>query len=390
MTANPTAAAARAEADGVLGLVREDLRGFAGYSSARSVDLRGEIWLNANESAWASPADPAASCRRYPDPQPRALRETLAALYGCEPEQLLVGRGSDEAIDLLVRALCVPGRDAVVTTPPVFGMYAVSARLQGAPLIEVPLVEEAAGFAPDFEAVAAAALDGGAKLVFLCSPLNPTGRAVALDSVAALARRLAGRALVVVDEAYGEFSEVPSATSLLSAHSNLAVLRTLSKAHALAAARIGTVIADAALIGVLRRCQAPYPVPAPCAALALAALQPAALAQTRQRVARVREQREALAAALAALPAVARVYASQGNYLLVRFHDAEAAFAALLAAGVVVRDQRAAPQLGDALRITVGAPEENARVLSVLSAPMSTAPAAATTPHPPVPREEGA
>jgi len=146
------------------------------------------------------------------------------------------------------------------------------------------------------------------------------------------------------------------------------VLRTLSKAHALAAARIGTLIAAPELITVLRRCQAPYPVPTPCAELAVQALQPAALARTAERVATVIAERERLRTALASLPGVRRVYASSGNYLLVRFADAQAAFDTLLAAGVVVRDQRAAPQLGDALRISIGSPEENDRVLAALSA----------------------
>ncbi len=351
---------------GVIDLVRPDLRGFAGYKSARSESLRGDVWLNANESAWANPADASASSRRYPEPQPQALRDALAALYGCEAEQLLIGRGSDEAIDLLVRALCVSGRDAIVITPPVFGMYAVSARLQGAALMEVPLRDTEAGFAPDFEAIAQAALDGNAKLVFLCSPSNPTGGACELGDIALLAQRLQGRALVVVDEAYGEFSEIPSAVSLLAEHDNLAVLRTLSKAHALAAARIGAVIAAPALIAVLRNCQAPYPVPAPCAELALAALSPATLAATLERVTLVKRERQRMRQALSSLAEVKHVYPSQGNYLLVRFHDAEAAFRALLSAGVVVRDQRAAPQLGDALRITIGSPAENARLLAAL------------------------
>ncbi len=137
----------------VLDLVREDLRAFGGYASARTSGLTGEIWLNANEAAWGNPGDPDAQCRRYPEPQPEALQRRLAALYGVAPEQLLIGRGSDEAIDLLVRALCVPGRDAVLATPPVFGMYAVSARLQGAALREVPLVDGDAGFAVDLDAV---------------------------------------------------------------------------------------------------------------------------------------------------------------------------------------------------------------------------------------------
>jgi len=354
--------------DALLQLVRADLRGFGGYASARTYDLQGEVWLNANESPWPNPADSDGSSRRYPDPQPPALRAVLARLYGCDPRQLLIGRGSDEAIDLLVRVLCTPGRDAIVVTPPVFGMYAVSARLQDAPLLEVPLVDGAGGFGVDLEAVAQVAERGGAKLVFLCSPSNPTGGSVPLAGIQALAARLAGRALVVVDEAYGEFSDQPSATTLMAAHRNLAVLRTLSKAHALPAARIGVLIADPALVRVLRACQAPYPVPTPCAELAVAGLSEEALLRTRARVAQVRGERARLQHALATLPGVRRVYPSDGNYLLVRFADADGAFARLLAAGVVVRDQRAAPQLGDALRITLGTPEQNDRVLAALDA----------------------
>lgn len=350
----------------VLDLVRDDLRDFAGYSSARSARLQGEIWLNANESAWANPGDAQASCRRYPDPQPQALRERLASLYGCEPAQLLIGRGSDEAIDLLVRALCVPGRDAVLYTPPVFGMYAVSARLQNAPALEVPLRESGAGLEPDIDAIIATARQGNAKLVFLCSPSNPGGLSIPLQQIEAVATALRGQALIVVDEAYGEFADELSATTLMGCHGNIAVLRTLSKAHALAAARIGSVIADAALIEVLRRCQAPYPVPAPCSTLALAGLGDAALAQTRARIATVRSERDRLRIALSLRSCVRHVYASDANFLLVRFHDAEAAFQALLHAGVVVRDQRAAPQLHDALRITLGTPEQNDRVLDAL------------------------
>lgn len=350
----------------VLDLVRSDLCGFTGYSSARTESLQGEIWLNANESAWPNPADGDGSSRRYPDPQPQALRNRLAQLYGCDASQLLVGRGSDEAIDLLVRALCEPGRDAIVVTPPVFGMYAVCARLQGATRIQVPLVDGEAGFVPDFEAIADAARVNRAKLVFLCSPSNPTGAAIALAEIERLALSLEGHALVVVDEAYGEFSDMPSACTLLGRFSNIAVLRTLSKAHALAAARIGALIADASLIDVLRRCQAPYPVPTPCAELALSGLREAALEVTWQRVETVKAERTRLLAALAALPDVVRVYSSQGNYLLVRFDDAEGAFRALLAAGVVVRDQRAAPQLDNALRISIGTPDQNDRVIAAL------------------------
>lgn len=352
----------------VLDMVREDLRDFAGYASARTQRLEGDVWLNANEAPLSNPGDADGRCRRYPSPQPPELQACLAELYGVDVGQLLIGRGSDEAIDLLVRALCVPGRDAVLATPPVFGMYAVSARLQGADFIETPLVDGTDGFTVDVEAVRTAALARSARLVFLCSPSNPTGGLVPLSDVTGLADALAGRAVVVVDEAYIEFAGADSATTVLAAHDNIVVLRTLSKAHALAAARIGVAIGHPDIIAVLRRCQAPYPVPTPCADLALAGLSPAALEVTQARVAETIAERDALAAALATTPGVRRVYPSAGNYLLVRFVNADRAFAALLSAGIVVRDQRAAPQLGDALRISLGTPAQNARVLSALQA----------------------
>ena len=360
-------------ASDVMALVRPDLRAFAGYRSARSESLRGDVWLNANESPWTNPADipstTAGGVRRYPDPQPQALRQALAALYDVTPGQLLAGRGSDEAIDLLVRALCPPGGGAIVITTPTFGMYAVSARLHGVRVVDVPLQETGSdgAYECDFDAVAREAEATGARLVFLCSPGNPTGGALPLEAIDALAARLEPQAVVVVDEAYGEFSRAPSAATLLSRRGNLAVLRTLSKAHALAAARIGAVLAAPALIDVLRRCQAPYPLPTPCVELALQALTPAALDVTRARVATVRVERERLRDALQSSPAARRVYPSDANFLLCRFADAQAAFDALLAAGIVVRDMRAMAGLEDALRISIGTPEQNRRVVDVLS-----------------------
>ena len=204
--------------------------------------------------------------------------------------------------------------------------------------------------------------------MFLCTPGNPSGEALPLIEIASLAVRLRGKALVVVDEAYAEYSDVPSATALFPAHENISVLRTLSKAHALAAARVGCVLGAPELIDALRRCQAPYPMPQPVTDAALKALTPQALASTAARVAEARGWRERLADGLRSLPQVLRVYPSAGNFLLVRFIDADAAFAQLLEAGVVVRDMRAMPQLGDALRISVGTPDECRRVLAALDA----------------------
>lgn len=352
----------------VLELLRDDLYDFAGYRSARSEAVDGTIWLNANEAAYSSVTDVEGCLRRYPAPQPEPLRRALADLYGCAPERLLIGRGSDEAIDLLVRAFCRPKSDAVLVTPPVFGMYAVCARLQRAPLVEVPLCDRDENFAVDFDEVTRRARESAAKLVFLCSPGNPAGGALALDDLLALARALRGSALIVVDEAYVEFAQAPSLTAAATAEPSIVVLRTLSKAHALAAARVGCAIGDPKVIAALRRCQAPYPISEPSARSAIAALTPPALAATRARIAETCSERDRLASALARLPGVRQVYPSQTNFLLVRFNDIEATFAGLLAAGVVVRDMRGMPQLRDALRITIGTPRQNDAMLAVLRA----------------------
>jgi len=346
-------------------IIREDLRGFSGYSSARSLKLTGQIWLNANESAWANLADTQGSCRRYCEGQPPALKEKLAQLYGCADDQLLIGRGSDEMIDLLVRATCVPQHDAVIYTPPIFGMYAVSTRLQNAVLIEAPLLDTDTGWQIDSESILQSAAKNKTKLLFLCSPSNPGGKCIPLEQIKHLVEQLMNT-LVVVDEAYIEFSDTVSAISLLNQYENISILRTLSKAHALAAARIGCLIANKQLIQVLRQCQAPYPIPAPCAALALAGLSDKALEQTQCRITLIRTERQNLCQALAHNSLVRRVYASDANFLLVRFEHTQAIFDRLLAAGIVVRDQRAAPQLQDALRITIGTPQQNKRVLEVL------------------------
>lgn len=359
--------ASKAASSDPLLLVREDLRDFAGYRSARTDKVDGRVWLNANEAAWANEADAGGVARRYPEPQPAGLRNALADLYGCEPEQLLAGRGSDEPIDLIIRALCRPGGDAIVVTPPTFGMYAVCARLHGTPVVEVPLVETSSGFACDFDAVEQSARDSGAKVVFLCSPGNPSGAVLPLPAVAALARALDGQALVVVDEAYQEYAEGASAISLLETQRNVAVLRTLSKAHALAAARIGAVMADRALIQALQRCQAPYPLPGPSVDLACRALAPDARAETARRVAITCAERVRLAQALPRMAGVRRVYPSSANFLLVRFDNPDAAYEALLEAGIVVRDMRHALGLDDALRISLGTPGQNDAVLATLA-----------------------
>lgn len=349
----------------VLDLARPDIRAMQPYSSARMEASGGQVFLNANESAWAPLGDNGVGCNRYPEPQPSTLIEGLAALYGVRREQLLVGRGSDEAIDLLVRAFCRAGQDAILIQPPTFGMYAVSARIQNAAVIEVPLADD---FTLDVDAVLAA-ITPAVKLVFVCTPNNPSGQCVSRDDIERLLQGLDGRALLVVDEAYVEFSYDGSVADLIDRYEHLAVLRTLSKAWALAGARIGSLLASAEVISLLRLIMPPYPIPQPCLAAALAAFSEQGQNQAREHMATVRTEHERMRAALAALPGVRAVLPSQANFLAVRFDDAGVAYRKLLDAGVVVRDIRRYPNLHDALRITIGRPEENDRVLGVLGSP---------------------
>ncbi len=346
-----------------LARARPDLAAFVPYASARRSGLIGAIRLNANESPWADDGDPAA-LNRYPDPQPLALRSDLATLYGVTEDRLWTGRGSDEAIDLLLRGFCRAGRDNVVGLAPSFGMYRIGAQLQGAEYRALTLSPEE-GFALDPERLLAL-VDADTKLVVLCSPNNPTGE-LHHDVVGRLAKALAGRALLVVDEAYIEFAGIPSATALLDRYDNLVVLRTLSKAHALAGARIGSLIAHPDVARFIGRIAAPYPLPLPCVAAAIAALEPAALERTRARIATLVGERRQLADALAARPEVRTVWPSAANFVLARFADGPAALQRALAAGVVLRDVSAQPGLADCLRITVGSPHENETLLEALA-----------------------
>jgi histidinol-phosphate aminotransferase len=348
----------------VLDLARPEIVALAPYSSARMEAQGGAIFLNANESPWPPPQDAGRGLNRYPEPQPRALIDALARLYGARAEQVLVGRGSDEAIDLLTRAFCRAGADAVLISPPTFGMYAVCAHTQGVAIVEVPL---RADFSLDIEAVLAA-LTPAVKLVFVCSPNNPSGGLVAPTDIERLAEALGGRALLIVDEAYIEYAQAASVATLLDRYENLGVLRTLSKAWALAGARIGALLAAPEVIALLRRIMAPYPLPTPSVQAALAALEPAAQAQTAARIAATRLERERIAAALALIPGVRKVLPSRANFIAFAMDAAPAVCARLLAQGVLLRDIGRHAQLAGFLRLSIGLSAENNRALALLAA----------------------
>lgn len=348
--------------DQVLALVRPDILALSAYSSARKEAKGGRVWLDANEN----PETPAAHkplLNRYPEPQPADLIAQLAALYGVTPAQCLVTRGSDEGIDLLVRTFCRAGQDAILITPPTYGMYVVAAGIQGARCVPVPLIREK-NFALDAEAVLRA-VTPEVKLVFLCSPNNPTGGLLDRAAIMSVVRALARRAVVVVDEAYVDFSGQPSLAAEIPAHPNLVILRTLSKAFGLAGARVGTTIADPAVIAVLQKVIAPYPVPTPVLTAALAALTPDGLAAARESVRQLVAERQRLLAALPQVPAVKRVWPSDTNYILVEVADAAKAMAAGRAAGIIWRDR--SKDVPNSIRITVGTAEENNQTLEVLA-----------------------
>lgn len=345
-------------------LARAEIRDLHAYQHASWEP--GLVRLHANELPWRAPLDGSeAGLNRYPEPHPHELAARLAELYGVPADWVLPGRGSDEAIDLLTRSYCRAGVDAVLITPPTFGMYSVAARIQGASVIAVPLCREQR-FALDTGAILAA-LTPQVKLVYLCSPNNPTGNLLERTAILELARALAGRALLVVDEAYVEFSGAASLTTELAGNPGLVVLRTLSKAYGLAGARCGALLAHPEIIAMLQKVIQPYAVTQLSIEAVFRTLRPEPLAVATQRVACIVAERNTLARALGEQRGTVRVWPSAANFLLVDFTDAAAVLARAHAGGLLLRDLRSNAALPQALRISVGSPEQNQQLLASLS-----------------------
>ncbi len=348
----------------ILDLARPELLAFQPYSSARLEAGSEGVLLNANEWPWP-PFEGAPKLNRYPPPQPPALQARLAQIYDWSVKGILIGRGSDEAIDLLVRGFCRAGLDSVLVCPPTFGMYRVAAQLQGAAVISVPL-SAADNFAIDVDVVLAAVKASGPKLVFLCSPNNPTGQQADRRELLRLIDALEGRALVVVDEAYVEFAQGPSLVAELAKRPHLAILRTLSKAYGLAAARIGCLLGAPELITFLRGLMAPYPLPQPCVDIALQALAPEHDDLRARRMSQLLNERERLATALRASPEIDHVWPSDANFLCFRCRDPKALLQRCAAEGLILRDVSHYLGLAGCLRVSVGTGEENGRLIEVL------------------------
>jgi len=343
-------------------LARQNVRELTPYQSARRLGGNGDVWLNANEYAIAPQFElTAQTFNRYPECQPALVINRYAAYAGVDPEQVLVSRGADEGIELLIRAFCEPGKDAILYCPPTYGMYSVSAETIG---VQARTVAAKADWSLDLPAIEAA-LDG-VKLVYVCSPNNPTGNLIDPAELRAVLEMTRGRAIVAIDEAYIEFCPQATVTGWLQEYPHLAVLRTLSKAFALAGLRCGFTLGNSELIALLMKVIAPYPLSTPVADIAAQALAPEGLAIMRQRVAEVSENRAWLMAELNQCDCVEQVFHSETNYVLARFTASSAVFKNLWDQGIILRDQNKQPGLSGCLRITIGARQELQRVIGAL------------------------
>jgi histidinol-phosphate aminotransferase/imidazoleglycerol-phosphate dehydratase/histidinol-phosphatase len=321
------------------------------------------IKLDANENPFVPLVEGAlsANVNRYPEPQPAALRRAMAALYGVAAENLVVTRGADDAIDILIRTFCRPGVDAISICQPTFSAYAQFARIQGATIVEARLDQNFDFDADAFIETARGVAD--LKLAFICSPNNPTGNLVAPADVLRVADALADT-IVVLDEAYIEFSELESLAGDAARRENLVILRTLSKAYGLAGARVGCAISNGELIGLITRALPPYPMPTLAINAALTTLSPSRRAIHEQRVERIKTERERLADLLRTSPIVTGVRTGGGNFLFLEVDDPDALARKLHGLGIRARFRPNAAPGG--VRLTIGTDAENAAALRAL------------------------
>lgn len=345
-------------------LVRPAIRRLVPYASARSQRPTQagtpRIQLDANE--WGGEGG-VSGYERYPDPQPSILRQAYAQHLGVPTERLFLSRGADEAIEVLLRTFCDADDDAILVTPPTYGYYEVAAAIQGAGVVKVPLAGD--DFDLDDDGILRA-VTTGVKLVFVCSPNNPTGNGFEPERLLRLAQRIEGKALLVVDEAYGEFTTRKSLASFAPGCENLVVLRTLSKAFGHAGIRVGAAVADSSIITWMQKVRAPYPLSRPqveAAVQALATYGGASLAPRREFIA---GERERMTQRLRGLSLVKKVWPSEANFLLVRIRQAELVLAHLESRGILIRDRSGELGLADCVRISIGNRRENDTLLAAL------------------------
>ncbi|MFQ5629989.1 MAG: histidinol-phosphate transaminase [bacterium] len=336
-------------------LIRKNIRDLKPYISARHEYSGAQgIFLDANENPLGSAI--AGDYHRYPDPLQKSLKAKIADIKNIAPEQIFLGNGSDESIDLILRAFCEPGRDHIITMPPTYGMYAVSAAINDVGIIEVPLTKN---FEIDTKKVFAA-ITPQAKLIFLCSPNNPTGNCLNTTAIRVVLAGFPG--LVVLDEAYIDYVPDRSHVPYLKKHRNLVILQTFSKAWGLASLRLGMAIASKEIIDTLNKIKPPYNVSVATQQLALEAL--ANIHRKDDMVKVTLEQKAFLTKNLQQFDSVQKIFPSDANFLLVKTADPRRVYEHLMAHQIIVRDRSQVENCTGCLRITVGAPEENQQLIS--------------------------
>jgi len=340
-------------------LLRKNIRSLVAYSSARD-EFKGKsgIFLDANENSMGSALTGAQDYNRYPDPMQLELKKKLSLVKGVPPGNIFLGNGSDEAIDILFRAFCEPGKDNVILVPPTYGMYEVSANINDVEVRKVRLTEN---FQLDIDKIAQAR-DKQTKLIFICSPNNPTGNSVDPEAIELLLNNFEG--VVVVDEAYINFSKQNSFISRLIAYPNLVVLQTFSKAWGMAGLRIGMAFAGKPIIAVFNKIKPPYNINIVSQQLALEAL--ANIERVNNSIKQIVAEREKLSLEICKLPFVLNVFPSDANFVLVKTSAAKKIYDYLVENGIVVRDRSKVELCEGCLRITVGTVDENLKLLNIL------------------------
>jgi histidinol-phosphate aminotransferase len=338
-------------------LQRENIKNLRPYSTARD-EYKGQasVYLDANENGYGSPL--AHNYNRYPDPLQLDVKDAISKIKGVPIENTFLGNGSDEAIDLLFRAFCEPGIDNVIVLPPTYGMYQVSAQINN---VEIRKVNLLPNFQLDLEGIAEA-IDEHTKMIFICSPNNPTGNSIIRTDIETILANFKG--LVVIDEAYINYAKQKTFISELTEYTNLVILQTFSKAWGLAGLRLGMAFAPRPVIDILNKVKPPYNINQATQDLALEALKN--VGQVNDWIKQTVEERSALSEALLELPMVKTVYPSDANFILVKVEDASKTYNALVDQGIIIRDRSKVALCEGCLRITIGTPEENNTLLQFL------------------------
>ncbi len=341
----------------ILKLVRKNVRELEPYSCARDEYTGNKgIFLDANENSLGSVLK--IDLNRYPDPRQLELKARIAAMKGSDISRIFIGNGSDEVIDLLIRAFCEPGQDRIMIMPPTYGMYKVAADVNNIPVFEIPLTKD---FQIDSENVLANSAD--VKLIFICSPNNPTGNCLRDEDIENILRNFEG--LVILDEAYIDFAADRSWLPRLNQYQNLVIMQTLSKAWGLASLRFGMGFADPQIIEILTKIKYPYNVGGATQQLVLEAL--SYFNKKDEMVQQILSERNRLIQQLAQLDMVEKIYPSDANFVLVKFKNAKRVFNYLIQKQIIVRDRSVVIHCENSLRITVGTPAENDTLISALT-----------------------